>query len=377
MSQYKNVFVNSEVSKIVLKSIIENKKINFKKLGILEIKKKILLLKKKYYIRKIKNSEINYKYEIFWRMVEEKYNKKVNIVKRSQKQKEKNYNIIYSDFANVVGYLPSLLTLLIFDDQIKKLIKYENFFKKLQILGDFDNISSEQKISFINKIQKGKISIITPLCPDYEHIYIGLGLYKYTFNKLNDGLGLIGKRLIKIINKIHKVLNDYKIPFEHIAYYGDFEAYSKEICNRVGSTEKEFISKLKLSSKLIKKSVKEINSAGLLVEELSSKKKWNSLCKKNEKIIQTKLNSDNNFKKLIFDILSSRMDLYKSWYPNLNKKKYINLLIKQGAEYTSMGDLFSEKIKNPVVLGLDHPKMGVFYNINVNIPVLYGKPKYV
>ena len=377
MSQYKNVFVNSEVSKIVLKSIIENKKISFKKLGILDIKKKILLLKKKYYIRKNKNSEINYKYEIFWRMVEEKYNKKVNIVKRSQKQKEKNYNIIYSDFANVVGYLPSLLTLLIFDDQIKKLIKYENFFKELQIFGDFDNISSEQKISFINKIQKGKISIITPLCPDYEHVYIGLGLYKYTFNKLNDGLGLIGKRLIKIINKIHKLLNDYKIPFEHITYYGDFEAYSKEICKRVGSTEKEFISKLKLSSKLIKKSVKEINFAGLLVEELSNKKKWNYLCRKNKKIIQTKLNSDNNFKKLIFDILSSRMDLYKSWYPNLNKKKYIDLLIKQGAEYTSMGDLFSEKIKNPVVFGLDHPKMGVFYNINVNIPVLYGKPKYV
>ena len=47
-----------------------------------------------------------------------------------------------------------LLTLLIFDDQIKKLIKYENFFKELQILGDFDNISSEQKISFI-KIPKG------------------------------------------------------------------------------------------------------------------------------------------------------------------------------------------------------------------------------
>lgn len=377
MFRYKNVFVNSEVSKIVLKSIIDNKKINFKKLGILYIKKKILELKKNYYIKKNKNSEINYKYEIFWRMVEEKYNKKINIVKRSQKQKEKNYNIIYSDFANVIGYLPSLLTLLIFDDQIKKLIKYENFFKELQILGDFDNISSEQKISFINRIQKGKISIITPLCPDYEHVHIGLGLYKYTFNKLNDGLGLIGKRLIKIINKIHKVLNDYKIPFEHITYYGDFEAYSKEICQRVGSTENEFISKLKLSSKLIKKSVKEINFSGLLVEELSNKKKWTSLCKKNQKIIQAKLNSDNNFKKLIFDILSSRMDLYKSWYPNLNKKKYIDLLIKQGAEYTSMGDLFSKKINNPVVFGLDHPKMGVFYNINVNIPVLYGKPKYV
>ena len=70
-----------------------------------------------------------------------------------------------------MGHLPSLLTLLIYDDQIKKLIQYEDFFKKLQISGDFDNISSHQKISFINRILRGKISIITPLCPDYEHIY--------------------------------------------------------------------------------------------------------------------------------------------------------------------------------------------------------------
>ena len=44
-----------------------------------------------------------------------------------------------------------------------------------------------------------------------------------------------------------------------------------------------------------------------------------------------------------------------------------------------MGDLFSKKIKNSVVFGLDHPKMGIFYNTNsnLNLPVLYGKPKYV
>ena len=276
-----------------------------------------------------------------------------------------------------MGHLPSLLTLLIYDDQIKKLIQYEDFFKKLQISGDFDNISSYQKISFINRILRGKISIITPLCPDYEHVYVGLGLYKYTFNKLNSGLGLIGKRLIKIINEIHKVFKDFNISFEHLAYYGDFEAYSKEICKRVGSPEKEFIFKLKQSSKLMKKSVREINFAGLLVNELASKKEWKTLCKRNEKIIKVKIKSDSNFKKILFDILSSRMDLYKSWYPNLNRNKYMDLLVKQGAEYTSMGDLFSEKIKNPVVFGLDHPKMGIFYNINANIPVLYGKPKYV
>ena len=73
------------------------------------------------------------------------------------------------------------------------------------------------------------------------------------------------------------------------------------------------------------------------------------------------------------------MDLYKSWYPDLDEKDYINLLIKQGAEYTSMGEIISKKIKNPIVFGLDHPKMGIFYNVNsnLNLPVLYGKPKYI
>ena len=83
------------------------------------------------------------------------------------------------------------------------------------------------------------------------------------------------------------------------------------------------------------------------------------------------------FKKKIYDILPSRMELYRSWYPDLDDKKYLNLLVAQGAEYTTMGDLFFKKIKNPVIFGLDHPKMAIFYNVNVDIPVLYGKPKYV
>ena len=42
-----------------------------------------------------------------------------------------------------------------------------------------------------------------------------------------------------------------------------------------------------------------------------------------------------------------------------------------------MGEIFLKKIDNPVVFGLDHPKMGIFYTLKNDIPVLYGKPKYV
>ena len=378
MSEFKSIVIESEVSKEVLKSIIDKTKIDFKKLKILSLKKKITKLQKDYENKKIKYKyNLNYKYEIFWNMVEEKYNKKINLVKRNQNNKNKKFNIIYSDFANVLGFLPSLLTLLVFDKEIKDLIRYDNLFNNLQKSGDFDHISAEQKISFIRKVLKGKISIITPLCPDYEHVHIGMGLYKYTFNQLNDGLGLIGKRLVKIIKEIHGVLNNFGIPFTHYAYYGDFEAYSTAICKRVGVTEKEFKQKLIISSKKMKKKIKEIHKTELLVNSLLSKKKWLENCKKNEKKIYYLIKTNMTFKKKIYDILPSRMELYKTWYPDLDDKKYLNLLVTQGAEYTTMGDLFFKKIKNPVVFGLDHPKMAIFYNVNVDIPVLYGKPKYV
>jgi hypothetical protein len=378
MSAYKNIIVESEVSKEVLKSILENTKIDYTNLKITYLKSKILKLKKDYVNKKkIYQNSLNYKYEIFWNIVEEKYNKKINLIPRKQKKKSKNYNIIYSDFANILGFLPSLLTLLIFDKEINSLIKYDNLFKNLQISGDFDHISFKQKIAFIQSMQKGKLSIITALCPDYEHVHIGMGLYKYTFNRLNDGLGLIGKRLVKIIKEIHKVLRNFDVSFNHYAYYGDFEAYSKPICNRVGSTEKEFIKKLFISSKKMKKKLPEIKHVDLLVNSLSTKKNWLEYCKINKKKIYQLMSKDKFFKKTIYEILSSRMELYKSWYPNLDKKKYIDLLVSQGAEYATMGDLYCKKIENPVVLGLDHPKMAIFYNINVKIPVLYGKPKYL
>ena len=277
-----NLIIDSKISKSVLKSIVEFKDIDFSKLKINNLKNTINSLKKKYIIKKKKQKgQLNYKYEIFWKIVEDRYKKKFILVKRSQNKKEDKFNIIFSDFAATLGFIPSLLSLLLFEKEIKDILKYDQFFRELLRVGDFENISLKQKTKLINSIKKGKIDMITPLCPDYEHVYIGLGLYKYTFNKLNSGLGLIGNRLSKLINKIHNLLKNYKIKFNHYAYYGDFESYSNEICQRVGCNEKEFINKLLLSKEKMEKSTKGIHSVGLLVNDLSSKKLWLQNCKKN------------------------------------------------------------------------------------------------
>ncbi len=82
------------------------------------------------------------------------------------------------------------------------------------------------------------------------------------------------------------------------------------------------------------------------------------------------------FKKIILDITASRSALYSSWYPNYTENDYRDLVIKQGAEYVTMGQMFVEKFKNVIIIGLDHPKMGFFYNIFDDVTAIYGRPKY-
>ena len=96
------------------------------------------------------------------------------------------------------------------------------------------------------------------------------------------------------------------------------------------------------------------------------------------KTISIKAKNNTKFNKLIEDIANSKIYVVFILVPEYNRRQHKNLVIQQGAEYASMGDLFSKKkIKNPIVLGLDHPKMKNFYKLNNEISVIYGKPRYI
>ena len=373
------MYVDSNTSKYVLNSIINKKKINFKKYNLNEIKNDIVKLKKDY--QKLINynvSKSKYKYFFFWELLKKKYDiKKLTLKERNQKFKSDKVNIEFSIFGKILGYNPSLLSMLIFEKQFKLLIQTHKFFEEIENVCELEKIKTKVKLNIISSISKGELQIITPLCPDYEHVSLGMGLYKYTFNKLNEGLGLIGKRLSKIINDFHNILKKYDIKYKHFLYYGDFESYSIEIQKRLKISENEFIKRLHKSSVKMKKKINNTAEVKLLVEELSKKNIWIKKCKDNQKKINEKYNKDLKFKILINEICSSRTELYSSWFPGKKEKDYISLVMQQGSEYTSMGDIFKKNFNNPIVFGLDHPKMADFYSLNVEIPVIYGKPKYV
>ena len=290
--------------------------------------------------------------------------------------KKNEVNINFTYFIKFLGFNPSLLSLLIFSKEIKKIVKQNNFFESLQNKIDLENISSSERINFINLLDKKEINLVSPLCPDYEHVKIGNNLYKYTFKKLGNGLGMMGLRFHSIYSDLLKLFLKENTKLNLHLLYGDFEGFSKLNCKRLKETEASFLKKIDQSSQKLSQKINYKKTCSAVVKELADKKKWKAGVKKNIQIIKNKMKKDLEFRIKVLEIAESRAHLYASWFPTLKKSKYLDISIEQGAEYTTMGDLFFKKYKNLCVLAFDHSKMKIFYTLNNSFPVLYGKRRY-
>lgn len=371
------IYLDPSLSKTILTLIRDKKKINFKLLKVTHLKRRIEDLEKKFRLKLKNNLRSNYKNYLFWQLVQEEYGlENLDIKKKNSVNKKNEVNVNFSYFIKFLGFNPSLLSLLIFSKEIKKFVKHNNFFESLQNKIDLENISTSERIKFINLLEKKELNLVTPLCPDYEHVKIGNNLYKYTFKKLGNGLGMMGTRFQSIYLDLFKLFTQEKAKLNMHLLYGDFEGFSKLNCRRLKETEASFLKKIDQSSQKLSKKINYKKTCSAVVKELSNKKKWKMGVKKNIQIIKNKMKKDLEFRSKVLEIAESRTHLYASWFPSLDKNKYLDISIEQGAEYTTMGDLFFKKYKNLCVLAFDHSKMKIFYTLNNSFPVLYGKRRY-
>ena len=372
------LYIGPELSKKILNLIHSGENIDYEKFKIEKYKYKIERLKKNFNLEKKISREKFIKNQFFWELALEKYKDlfKIDMKKKNQKSNKEKYDVNYQEISKSLGYNPTLLSLIIFENKIKRILKANKFFEELEKSINLENIDIFNKINLLKLLNKNEINIFTPLCPDYEHVKISENLYKYTFNSLGVGYGLIGKKYIKINSIIKNLFDKYNINFKNHIYYGDFEAFSKINCKNLSEDEKSFIDKVEKSSIKMKKKCKP-SSCGLIVKDLTSKKNWLNLCKKNRKKIVRLFNKDLTFKRKIIEICTSRKNLYESWFPDKEAGDYLDIVFDQGSEYTSISDLVKKKFKNPFFICLDHSKMKIFYNINNSIPVVYCKPHYL
>ena len=288
------------------------------------------------------------------------------------------------------GVKLSLSTLLLVLDN-KKNLKNFNFyfgFEKLLLNCNFKKPSIKNYIRIFNMVKNlpknETMYIVTPVCPDYSYEKKDQ-MYNFTFEKLNEDIGLVSKRLSMDISEIHNFFTFLKIKFKHIISVGDFEAYSKNNQKRMRLTEAEYLSKINKSKNKINKTFKYKNC--IADKEFSkifgNKNLWLKQVKKFKKMLQKNNLGNTDLTLKDFDnILSSRIPLYKKWYGELSKKQYLDILIEQASEYATMGSLVKSKFKNVMILGADHHRMADFYNLEndgtkQNLPVTYLKKNYI
>ena len=266
--------------------------------------------------------------------------------------------------------------------------QYKSFFytslKKLFVEAGFKKPKQNYVDRFYNLILQKKrtgekLIVVTPCCPDYSNVKKN-NKYEFTFNSIEDGQGLVAKRLFENIEDIKIFFKNIKIDYDHYIVIGDFEAFSFKNQKRLKLSENQYLFKVLQNQKVINTIFKDnhIKSNKSFCQIFGNKSTWIKHVKKykilfnenNSKFIKDKIE---NFDR----ILDSRISLYKKWYGDLNRKKYEKILIGQAAEYASMGYLIKKKFKDAIILGADHYRMSEFYQLGSDRIVFYLKKNYI
>ena len=259
-------------------------------------------------------------------------------------------------------------------------IEFSNFLTDISS----NKMSSEQFDAnhkwFLRAEQKGEAIIFSGICPDYANEPIGERRYRFTFDGLNDGVGVAARRLVEHVHPIHRFFESKNIKVKHIAAIGDFEAFSSRVLERVSETEASFIEKLKSSQKALNKCIgSELNLEYPLITEIcGGKYNWH----KHFFPTLIRLNSGDygntgvNQKKLK-SIKDLRRPLLERWFPDAGDQKLEEMVLWQAAEYATLSSIVHANYEDPLIIGVDHSVMLPFYNYFNQVAIFYLTSNYM
>ena len=267
-------FINFDKNFLTQKDLKISKYITYDQLC--EIRKKFQNFKKKEQVKKPRNFKI---YEF------------INNINQTNKidYDEINAKLIIPEFSGIKLSLSSILLSnynLTYDKEASDKISFLSDFKKLITKCNFKKTqtkSIENLLKLIRDVKKhnNTLYIVTPCCPDYSKERVGKR-YDFTFNSIEDGIGLVAERLNENIKDIHNFFKSYGIKFKHIITIGDFEAYSKKNLFKLNLSKKVFLQKTKINQNKIKKKFKDKNciTNRMFSETFGTENIWNKNVKK-------------------------------------------------------------------------------------------------
>lgn len=258
----------------------------------------------------------------------------------------------------------------------KLVCDFERLLKDLSFYLPDDDYIAEIAGLLLKGLDGEEITLVSPVGPDYGYVRVR-DRYKYTFNDLHDGIGLVAGRVVGVLPNLQDLLARHRIRSRIVIAAGDFEGMDDLTVARVGETRESFRTKLGRSQEKILAALGRPAESVFIAELAGGEQAWSSVVDAAHQSLRgDDLSALMPTRVDLSHILETRMPLYEAWHVGRSRAQLAEVLLRQCAEYAAMGRLFHASYRNALVVGGDHNRMMPFYWLHQRIPVLYLKRVY-
>lgn len=244
--------------------------------------------------------------------------------------------------------------------------------KRFGVLGLEKNMHDKVR-NWLEKARSDKVNLFSMVCPDYSFIQDpNNNSFKYNNdNKLREGIGLVAIKTLDFLEPFSRLIRKFGLKIYITLGIADYEDYPENL-ERLGESKESFNKKVRKSIKCIKEKCAkmEIEAEVIAIRDYFGETVWREVWGDSKKEIENRMNSIEKSK--ISKMVEDRKELYSKWFPNIKDKEVFQRMVNQGTEYTSCGFLFSNLLRDLLILGTNSINMEFFYRLKAeNLPVLY------
>lgn len=230
------------------------------------------------------------------------------------------------------------------------------------------------------------VTIVGAFCPDYAYEETGNPQlpYRYTFDGVGEGVGLVAQQFARIIPGMAKFLEESGIEYRIVLGIGDFEADSKTVLERVKLDRPEFIRRCQKSLDAFQEKVSHVPMTLELFGEARGEGRLHRYAQEaTERMMQGGFGCmpalyGHGLEDFIARIPHQYGTFYRRWYgEGMGDDEVRNIVLSQGGEYASVARIYAEDFgPNTIILAGDRPEMHWFNAFFQLQPTLCAKRAY-
>lgn len=223
-------------------------------------------------------------------------------------------------------------------------------------------------------------TIVSPVCPDYAAEAGSERRFRFTFAGLGAGCGLAGMRLLQSVAPLHELFRAMTggVALPHHVCVGDFEAFDADNLATVGLTEAAFLDLNRGTAAALAAASPVPIETSLFTDHCDGRDGWTRRHAAMLARFEAGVFGSLRHSALVATAAEARRGLYERWHGAAAADPAFlrDVVVRQGAEYATMGAVIAERFANPLVIGADHQRMAPFYQFGAELPVLYLDRNY-